>query len=118
MTGVQTCALPIYVHANWVGQLKADYEDPRSAAIGVEFCGTSITSRGGGNEHIAERLAENPHFLFADAQARGYGMAEFSQGQLATSLRAVQDVTQRDSAITTLAGFSVKRGVPVLERTA
>ena len=106
------------VHANWVGQLKADYEDPRSAAIGVEFCGTSITSRGGGNEHMAERLAENPHFLFADAQARGYGIAEFSQGQLATSLRAVQDVTQRYSAITTLAGFVVRSGVPVVERTA
>ena len=41
------------VHANWVGQVKADYARPDSAAVGVEFCGTSITSRGGGNAQTA-----------------------------------------------------------------
>ncbi|MFZ4480364.1 MAG: alkaline phosphatase D family protein, partial [Rhodoferax sp.] len=61
------------VHANWVGHIKADYAQPSSATVGVEFCGTSITSRGGGNAQTAQRLAENPHFVFADAQEHGYG---------------------------------------------
>ncbi|MEO6625516.1 MAG: alkaline phosphatase D family protein, partial [Burkholderiaceae bacterium] len=106
------------VHANWVGHIKADYADPRSAAIGVEFCGTSVTSHGGSNEPMAQRLAENPHFVFADAEARGYGVAEFSPGQLLTTLRAVQDVSRRDSGINTLARFAVRSGTPVLERLA
>ena len=45
-------------------------------------------------------------------------IAEFTPGQLVTSLRAVQDVTRRDSAITTLARFAVAAGTPVVERLA
>ncbi len=105
------------VHANWVGHVKADYARPASATLGVEFCGTSITSRGGGNEKTPERLAENPHFVFADAQAHGYGVAEFTPTQLSTSLRVVDDVTRQDTRIETLATFAVFAGRPVVERT-
>lgn len=104
------------VHENWVGHVKADYEDPGSAPVGVEFCGTSITSRSGGNAKTAERLAENPHFLFADAQRKGYGVVEFTPRQLTTTLRVVDDVTSRDTKIETLARFVVQSGRPVIER--
>ena len=70
------------VHENWVGHVKADYADAASSSVAVEFCGTSITSRSGGNAKTAERLAENPHFVFADAQRKGYGVAEFTPKQL------------------------------------
>jgi alkaline phosphatase D len=86
--------------------------------VGVEFCGTSITSRGGGNDKLAERLAENPHFIFADAKEHGYGVAEFTPAQLRTSLRVVDDVTRPDTRIATLAAFVVQAGRPVVERTA
>jgi alkaline phosphatase D len=82
----------------------------------VEFCGTSITSRSGGNSKTAERLAENPHFVFADAQRKGYGVAEFTPGQLTTTLRVVDDVTRRDTRIETLASFVVQAGRPVVEK--
>ena len=39
------------VHENWVGHVKADYAQPDSATVGVEFCGTSISSRSGGVEN-------------------------------------------------------------------
>jgi alkaline phosphatase D len=104
------------VHANWVGYVKADYARPESAKLGVEFCGTSITSRGGTNERLAEVLAKNPHFVFADRERRGYGVVEFTPNQLTTTLRAVTDVTQADSGIETLATFTVPHGRPVLER--
>jgi len=104
------------VHENWVGHVKADYADARSPVVGVEFCGTSITSRSGGVGKEAERLAENPHFVFGDAQHRGYGLAEFTPGRLQTTLRAVRDATQPDSDVFTLARFSVAEGQPRIER--
>ena len=62
-------------------------------------------------------LAENPHFVFADAERRGYGVVELTPTQLTTSLRVVDDVTRRDTTIDTLARFTVRAGRPVIERT-
>lgn len=104
------------VHENWVGHVKADYTDPRSAPVAVEFCGTSITSRSGGSDKSAERLAENPHFIFADARRKGYGVAEFTAKRLTTTLRVVDDVTRRETTIETLAQFAVSAGRPVVEK--
>jgi alkaline phosphatase D len=104
------------VHENWVGHVKIDYNDPASATVGVEFCGTSITSRSGGNAKTAQRLAENPHFIFADAQAKGYGVVEFTPSQLTATLRVVDDVTRQDTRIETLATFTVQSGHTVIER--
>ena len=103
------------VHENWVGHVKADYARPDSASVGVEFCGTSITSRPGGNGRTAERLSENPHFVFADAQRRGYGVAEFTPGQLTTTLRVIDDPARRDTGVQTLARFAVQAGRPLVE---
>lgn len=100
------------VHSNWVGHVKADYARPDSKAVGVEFCGTSITSRGGDNKGLAEILAENPHFVMADRERRGYGVVEFTPQQLRVSLRVVDDVTRADSGVSTLAEFVVEQGQP------
>ena len=98
------------VHENWVGHVLADYADPASASVGVEFCGTSISSRSSGNAQTAERLSENPHFVYADAERKGYGIADLSPQQMSVSLRVVSDVTARDSNIETLASFAVQSG--------
>ena len=104
------------VHENWVGHVLADYARPDSAVLGVEFCGTSISSRSAGNAKTAERLAENPHFVFADAERKGYGVAEFTPKALTTTLRVVDDVTRPETRIETLARFSVQAGQRRLER--
>ena len=104
------------VHENWVGHVKADYERPGSASVGVEFCGTSITSRAFEPEKVAQRMADNPHFIHADAQRRGYGIAEFTRERLRVRLRTLEDVTLRDSAIRTEASFSVEAGRPLVDR--
>jgi alkaline phosphatase D len=107
------------VHENWVGHIKADYAKSSSANIGTEFCGTSITSRNSAsstNDKIPERLARNPHFTFADAEKRGYGLADFSAQKLQVSLRTVSDVTSKDATIQTLAQFAVQSGRAVVER--
>jgi alkaline phosphatase D len=105
------------VHENWVGHVKADYDAPNSATIGVEFCGTSISSRGGGNAHVPERLARNPHFIFADGERKGYGVVEITGSQLTTTLRVVDDVTRKDAQVETLAQFTVEAGRPLVRQT-
>jgi alkaline phosphatase D len=110
------------VHENWVGYLKADYSQTATAqaapAIGVEFCGTSITSSAGSAavEKTPERLAENPHFVFADAKRRGYGIVEFTAKQLTTTLRVVDDVRVKTTTPSTLAQFVVPTSRAVIEK--
>ena len=104
------------VHENWVGHVKADYDDAASPSIGVEFCGTSITSRSAGNAKIPEYLAENPHFVFADSERKGYGVVDLTPRSLITTLRVVSDVTQAETTIETLAQFSVQAGRPLIEK--
>ena len=106
------------VHENWVGHVLADYAKPDSVRLGVEFCGTGITSRGGGNANIAARLAENPHFVFADGERKGYGVVDITPQQLTTTLRVVDDVTRKDTRIDTLAQFVVQAGKPGVQRVA
>ena len=107
------------VHENWVGHVKADFSKPKSRAIATEFCGTSITSRHSetsNNGKIPERIARNPHFVFADVEKRGYGLADFSAQKLQVSLRTVSDVRSKDASIQTLAQFEVASGKAVVER--
>jgi len=54
--------------------------------------------------------------VFADAQAKGYGVVEFTPTQLTTTLRVVDDVTRRGTRIETLASFTVQSGRPVIEQ--
>jgi alkaline phosphatase D len=100
------------VHENWVGYVKSDYAQTAaakaSAAIGVEFCGTSISSPSSSNvARTTALLAENPHFVFADAKYRGYGVVEFTPHQITTTLRGVDDVKQKTTKVATLAQFVV-----------
>lgn len=105
------------VHENWVGHVKADYTRADSATLGVELCGTSITSRSAGNARLAPVLAENPHFIFGDSERKGYGVVEFTQQRLQAQLRVVDDVTRRDTRIETLASFTARAGERRIERT-
>ena len=107
------------VHENWVGHVKVDFSKPASASIATEFCGTSITSRhsaSSSNEKVPERIARNPHFVFADVEKRGYGLADFSMSKLQVSLRTVSDVTSKEASVQTLAQFDVASGNAMVER--
>ena len=104
------------VHENWVGHVKADYARADSASVAVEFCGTSITSRTSAPEHIRNRWVDNPHFVHASGEHRGYGLAEFTPRRLEVALRVVDDATRRDAQVATQARFVVEAGRPVLQR--
>lgn len=96
------------VHENWVGYVKKDYQDHRSRDVAIEFCGTSISSRSKTNVELV--LPNNPHFIYANAKYRGYGLAHFQAHQLSTTLKAVDEVRDPNSGIHTLAEFVVPAG--------
>jgi alkaline phosphatase D len=96
------------IHENWVGYLKRDYNNADSQVIGIEFCGTSITSMGNGSKSIKQRLQANPHFIFAEATRKGYGVAEFTPKELIVTLRVVSNAGDEESTIESLAKFRVQ----------
>lgn len=96
------------IHENWVGYIKEDYDNPNSQVLGVEFCGTSINTIGAGVKHIASRLSKNPHFIFAEASKKGYGVAEFTPSDLTVTLRVLSNAQIQNSSIETLAKFKVE----------
>ncbi len=104
------------IHEHWIGQIKADFNHPTSETLGVEFCGTSIASRTNGEASLPARLAANPHFSFADASYRGYGLAEFTPERMTVRLQAVRDPSQRNSDRFVLASFQVASGSTRIER--
>src|SRR6185369_467396 len=59
-------------HSFNVNQLKADFDDPRSAIVASEFVGTSITSQAWSQERMNALLTDNPHMLLSDSRYRGY----------------------------------------------
>jgi alkaline phosphatase D len=98
------------VHENWIGYIKEDYDNPSSSVLGVEFCGTSVTSIGQGVRFIESRLAKNPHFIFAEATKKGYGVAEFTPKEITVTLRVVNNAQDEVTTIESLAKFSVESG--------
>ncbi len=107
------------IHQNWVGHIKADFTQAKSPTIATEFCGTSLTSGGGANDDkLKDRLSNNPHFIFADAEKRGYGVVELTRESMTTTLRVVDDVRQKQTKISTLAVFNVASGSNSISQSA
>ena len=101
------------VHENWVGYIKRDYSDPDSETLGVEFCGTSISSRN--NRSTQARLQRNPHFIFAEGTRRGYGLLHINHEALVVHLRTLIDPRDRATGIETLASFRLASGARQLQ---
>lgn len=100
------------VHATYVADLKADFDDPRSPVIATEFCGTSISSRGLAQQRIDAARAWNPHIHYGRSEERGYLSVRLNSQQMQVRVRSVQDVSQPDSDIRTTATFEVENGQP------
>lgn len=99
------------VHENWVGHVMPEQAKVGTEPLAVEFCGTSITSKSGrSNERLPTVLAENPHFVFADVERKGYGLVDINHKSLMATLRVVDDVTQPQTVVSTLAAFQVETG--------
>ncbi|MEW9532304.1 alkaline phosphatase [Microbispora sp. NPDC049125] len=94
------------VHAGWASDLRADWADATSKALGVEFVGPSVTSMPPITDASAI-LAINPHIAFFDSR-HGYVSCTASMDGLRADYRAVSFVDRPGAPIATIAGFEVK----------
>lgn len=99
------------IHQNWVARVHRDPYDVDSPVVASEFVGTSISSRMGRPQAVAERhAARNPHCLLVNTEKRGYGVVELTPHQARVELRVLDEVRDPDSGISTLASFVVEDG--------
>lgn len=104
------------VHCNYVANVHAKQGDEQSKIIASEFCGTSITSQAWPNDVIQKRLADNPHILLGNSAHRGYVRVDVRPDRCEVALRIADDVSDRNTKISTLAKFAVHDGKPGPQR--
>jgi alkaline phosphatase D len=107
------------VHANYVWDLKTDWDDTSDATVfGTEFVGTSISSNG--DEPLEDDGAfttelgnrnGNPHNHLFDNH-RGYVLCEMTPDQWRTDYRVLPSVTDPEATASTLASFVVEHSLP------
>ncbi|MGZ5714527.1 MAG: alkaline phosphatase D family protein [Caldimonas sp.] len=100
------------VHSNYVADLKADFDDPRSPVVASEFCGTSITSLSLAQSRVDAALPFNPHIHLGRSDQRGYMSFELDPKQLRVRLQTVDRPLDPASGITTTARFVVDPSRP------
>jgi len=100
------------VHANYVADLKLDWNDPKAAVVASEFCGTSISSLGLDMARVKAAQSFNPHVRYARSDQRGYMRFSLGMNQLQAELRVVNDALDPASGISTSARFVVPAGKP------
>lgn len=100
------------VHANYVADLKVDYDAAKAPVVASEFCGTSITSEGLAQSRIDAALPFNPHIRYGRADQHGYTRFTLDAKTLQGQLRVVDDTLDPASGIRTAAAFAVEAGRP------
>ncbi len=100
------------VHAHYVADLKADFDDPGSPVVASEFCGTSITSRGLAQERVDAALKFNPHLHYARADQRGYMAFDLDERALQARLMAVARPDDAASEVNVAARYTVDARQP------
>jgi alkaline phosphatase D len=102
------------IHSNWVADLKLDWANSKSAVVGTEFVGTSISSGGDGSDTIPAvqaYLPENPHVKFYNNQ-RGYVRCSVTPDRWESEYRVLPFVSKAGAPVETRARFIVESGRP------
>ena len=94
-------------HTHFVCDLK---RSPDSPAIATEFCGTSISSRGGSQAALDAARPWNPHVHYARRDARGYVAFRLAPNLLDARLRVISDAADPAATVETAATFHVEAG--------
>jgi alkaline phosphatase D len=100
------------VHAHYVADLKANFDNPRSATVATEFCGTSISSFGSNNATLQQSRPFNPHLKYARSDQRGYMSFTLTDRSLEARVMALDDVNLSDSAVQVVARYAVEPREP------
>ena len=99
------------IHINLAGELKKVFFDEKSATLGVEFIGTSITTNGDGqdiNDNDRKRMAKQPYIKFFNNQ-RGYVRHVVTPACWQADFRVLDKVTVPDGRISTRMSLVVEK---------
>lgn len=96
------------IHATFVADVQDDPWTARPRSLASEVCGTSISSQGAPQALTDGVRADNPHVKFARSDRRGYCLLDVRRNATEVSVRALDDVTRRDTRIETLARFNTR----------
>jgi alkaline phosphatase D len=102
------------VHANYVSDIKSDFQNPSSDTVGTELTGTSISTGGDGtdqNAGDAVQLAENPHIKFINRK-RGYVRNVITRNEWTVDFRIIDFVRQPGAPIQDRARFVIEDNRP------
>jgi len=105
------------VHANYVCDVKADFDDPASTTVATELVGTSISTGGDGEDQRPDdqvQLAENPHIKFLNRN-RGYVRNVVTPTEWTADFRVVDFVTRPGAPVRTRATYLIEEGRPGAE---
>ncbi|MFI9235865.1 alkaline phosphatase D family protein [Streptomyces sp. NPDC053079] len=101
-------------HIHLAMDIKKNFDDPRSATLGVEILGTSISSGGDGMNRPEDRteiLAANPHMSYY-AKQRGYVVITLTPTHARADYRTLPHVTRPGAPLTTGASLVTEAGHP------
>lgn len=106
------------VHQHRAAELKADFDNPASKTVGVEFVATSIASNGDGADQpktTPALMSANPHMKFFNAQ-RGYVRHQVTAARWQADFQVLDKVSLKDAPAKTRASFVVEAGKPGLAK--
>jgi alkaline phosphatase D len=105
------------VHHNCAGELKKNFDDEKSATLGVDFTTTSISSLGDGfdsNGRFKTLMQQDPHIRFYNAQ-RGYVRHVVTPQRWQADYQVLDKVSVPDGRISTRRSFVLENGVSRLQ---
>lgn len=105
------------MHRHMAADLKADFDDPDSKTIGVEFVGTSISTKMDGedlDQGGKNLLDANAHIKFTSYQ-RGYVRCTLTRDTCRADFRVLPYVTRPGAPVSTRMSFVTENGDPGLQ---
>jgi len=105
------------MHRHLAADLKQNFDDPDSPTIGVEFVGTSISTKMDGMDldpSGANLIAANPHIKFTNYQ-RGYVRCSLTSQTCRADFRVLPYVTTPGAPVSTRTSFVTEAGRPGLQ---
>ena len=99
-------------HRCVVSDLKPIFSRRRAPVVATELCAPSLTSLGSAQSRTNAIVRANPHILFGDSTHRGYLILDLTPEHCVAHVRALDDATRPDSAVSTLAEFVIDARPP------
>jgi alkaline phosphatase D len=100
------------IHFNCAGELRKNFDDEKSASLGVDFTATSITSLGDGfdiNQRFSTLMQQDPHIKFYNGQ-RGYVRHVVTPNRWQAEYQVLDKVSTPDGVMSTRKIFVVEDG--------